>query len=66
MKTVEIPENWTGKEAIVVHDFLADIMETIWERYEDKMVEILIYEEDSTVDLIDYLEPEDSFDEIPF
>ena len=66
MKTVEIPENWTGKEAIVVHDFLADIMETIWERYEDKMVEILIHEEDSTADLIDCLEPEDSFDEIPF
>ena len=66
MKTVEIPENWTGKEAIVVHDFLADIMETIWERYEDKMVEILIHEEDSTIDLIDCLEPEDSFDEIPF
>jgi len=66
MKTVEIPENWTGKEAIVVHDFLADIMEAIWERYEDEMIEILIHEENSAADLIDYLEPEDNFDEIPF
>ncbi len=66
MKTVEIPENWTGKEAIVVHDFLADIIEAIWERYEDEMIEILIHEENSAADLIDYLEPEDNFDEIPF
>ena len=66
MKTVEIPENWTGKEAIVVHDFLADIMEAIWERYEDEMIEILIHEENSAADLINYLEPEDNFDEIPF
>ena len=66
MKTVEIPENWTGKEAIVVYDFLADIMEAIWERYEDNMVEILMLEEDNPTDLINCLEPEDSFDEIPF
>ena len=67
MKTVDIPENWTGKEAIVVYDFLADIMEAIWERYEDKMVEILMQEEDNPADLLDCLEPEDRLDdEIPF
>ncbi len=67
MKTVEIPENWTGKEAIVVYDFLADMMEAIWERYEDTMVEILMHEEDNPADLLDCLEPEDRFDdEIPF
>jgi hypothetical protein len=67
MKTVEIPENWTGKEAIVVYDFLADMMEAIWERYDDKMVELLMHEEDNPADLLDCLEPEDSFDdEIPF
>ena len=65
MKTVEVPENWTGKEAIVVYDFLADMMEAIWENYEDDMVEILMHEEDSPVDLI-VLEPEEGFDEIPF
>ena len=66
MKTVDIPENWTGKEATVVYDFLADMMEAIWERYEDTMVEILMHEEDNTADLINYLEPEDGFDDIPF
>ena len=67
MKTVEIPENWTGKEATAVYDFLADMMEAIWERYDDKMVELLMHEEDNPADLLDCLEPEDRFDdEIPF
>ena len=66
MKIVEIPENWTGKEASVVYDFLADIMAAIWERYEDQIVEILMHEQDNPADLIDWIEPEDGFDEIPF
>lgn len=66
MKIVEIPDNWTGKEASGVYDFLADIMAAIWERYEDKMVEILMHEEDNPADLIDSLEPENSLDDIPF
>ncbi len=66
MKTVDIPENWTGKEATVVYDFLADMMEAIWERYEESMVEVLMHEEDNTADLINDLEPEDGSDDIPF
>ena len=66
MKIVKIPENWTGKEATIVYDFLADMMEAIWERYEDTMVEILMHEEDNTADLINDPEPEDGFDDIPF
>ena len=41
-------------------------MEAIWERYEDKMVEILMHKEDNPADLIDSLEPENSFDNMPF
>jgi hypothetical protein len=66
MKTVEIPENWTGKEAIVVYDFLADIMEVIWERYDDKMIDILMHEEDRAADLINDLKPENGSGDIPF
>ena len=66
MKTVEIPENWTAKEAIVIYDFLADIIEAIWECYEHKMVEILMHEENNPDNLIDCIEIEDGFDEIPF
>lgn len=44
MKAVNIPENWTGEEATLVHDFLADVMEAIWECHEDKMVETIMSE----------------------
>lgn len=50
MKTVKIPENWTGKEAVAVYDFLADVMEAIWQRYDDQMLEILQDEEDVPAD----------------
>ncbi|RKZ63958.1 MAG: hypothetical protein DRR42_23790 [Gammaproteobacteria bacterium] len=66
MKTVKIPENWTGKEAIAVYDFLADVMEAIWERHNEQMVEILCSEEDEPADQIDWLQQETGCDEIPF
>jgi len=66
MKTVKIPENWTGKEAVVVYDFLADVMEAIWQRYDDQMLEILQDEEDDPADQIDWLLQETGCDEIPF
>ncbi len=66
MKTVKIPENWTGKEAVVVYDFLADVMEAIWQHYDDQMLEILQDEEDDPADQIDWLQTEAGYDEIPF
>jgi hypothetical protein len=66
MKTVKIPENWTGKEALAVYDFLADVMEAIWERHDDQMLEILCNEEEEPVDQIDWLQQESDNDEIPF
>ena len=65
MKTVKIPENWTGKEAIAVYDILADVMEAIWERYDEQMVEILCSEEDEPTDQIDWLQQETGCDETP-
>ena len=66
MKIVKIPENWTGKEATIVYDFLADMMEALWERYDDKMIELLMHEEDNPADLLDYLESDEDPDDIPF
>ena len=66
MKTVKIPENWTGKEAVAVYDFLADVMEAIWQRYDDQMLEILQDEEDDPADQLDWLQTEAGYDEIPF
>jgi len=66
MKTVKIPENWTGKEALAVYDFLADVMEAIWECHEDQMIEILCNEEEESADQIDWRQQETGCDEIPF
>ena len=66
MKTVKIPENWTGKEALAVYDFLAEVMEAIWQCYDDQMVEILQAEEDDSADQIDWLQSEVGYDDIPF
>lgn len=66
MKTVKIPENWTGKEAVVVYDFLADVMEAIWQRYDDQMLEVLQDEEDDPADQIVWLQTEAGYDDIPF
>ncbi len=68
MKTVQIPENWTAKEALAVYDFLADVMEAIWERHDDQMLELLHNEEEEPVDQIDWLQQKSESDnnEIPF
>lgn len=66
MKTVKIPENWTGKEAVAVYDFLADVMEAIWQRYDDQMLEILQDEEGDPADQLDWLQTEAGYDEISF
>ena len=36
-----LPNGWTAEQALAVHDFLADLTEAIWQRYEDPMSEFL-------------------------
>ena len=36
-----LPNDWTAEQALAVHDFLADLTEAIWQRYEDPMSELL-------------------------
>jgi hypothetical protein len=66
MKKVEIPETWTGKEAMLVYGFLADVMEEIWEHHSDQMVDIWLQAEDEPTDQIDWIQSEGCYDEIPF
>lgn len=69
MKAIKIPENWTGEEATMIHDFLADVMEAIWTCHENKMVETIMCELNVPVeppDQNDGEEPGDGFDKIPF
>jgi len=66
MKELNILENWSGKEALAVHDFLADIMEVIWKNYEDAMINTLHVEEENPLDENYSMPYGDSNDEIPF
>jgi len=36
-----LPSDWTAEQALAVHDFLADLAESIWQQYEDPMIELL-------------------------
>jgi len=36
-----LPNDWTAEQALAIHDFLADLTEAIWQRYEDPMIECL-------------------------
>ena len=38
---LSLPNDWTAEQALAVHDFLADLTEAIWQRYEDPMSELL-------------------------
>lgn len=66
MEKLKIPENWSGKEALIVHDFLADVIELIWENYEDSMVVTLLSEQNNTADEIECPQTDKFNDEIPF
>ncbi len=66
MKTVRIPETWTAKEASAVYDFLSVVMEKIWAHYGNQMLEIWLQEKEEPTDQIDWIQPDDGFDEIPF
>ena len=66
MKTVGIPETWTAKEASAVYGFLSVVMEEIWAHHGNQMLEIWLQEEEEPTDQIDWIQPDDGFDEIPF
>jgi hypothetical protein len=55
-----LPNDWTAEQALAVHDFLADLTEAIWQRYEDPMIELLhgeIRQADEQSDLFGFDDP---------
>ena len=59
-----IPNHWSAEQALAVYEFLGEIQQQIWERYEPQLVELLCadhYEMDT--DQIDLSEFDDA---IPF
>ena len=64
MSTIQIPDHWTAEEALIVVNFLDDILTAIWDVHDQQMARILQREcEQPPEDLED---PDDPFPEIPF
>jgi hypothetical protein len=62
-----IPENLSGREAMLIYDFITAIQDEIWNQYEVQLVEIIRAEYSS--DPADWEYPENSEtldDEMPF
>jgi len=39
--TVKVPNDWTPEQALAVYDLLHELAETIWDRYEIRLIELL-------------------------
>ena len=59
-----IPNHWSPRQALAVYDFLIDLQQEIWDRYERPLVDLIIadmeYQRAIESDLDDFE------DEIPF
>lgn len=56
--TLEIPDYWTPEQALAVFELLKDLMDSIWNRYELTLIEMLAGElsqdDTSQLDLFDF------------
>jgi hypothetical protein len=43
---LQLPTDWTPEQALAVHDILVDVAETIWQHYDEAMLECLQSEPD--------------------
>jgi len=61
-----VPDHWTPDQALAVYEFLQDLIDTVWDRYDTDLIDLLgpdpepPEEDDSPVDL------DDSDEGIPF
>ena len=37
----ELPDDWSAEQALAVYEFLADLQQLIWDRYELQLYELL-------------------------
>lgn len=59
-----MPDHWTPQQALAVFDFLNDLQNLIWDRYEKPLVELILADLDNEQPIPS--SPEDFDDEIPF
>ncbi len=59
-----IPEHWSAEQAVAVYEFISELQDLIWERYDDQIIKLLRPDLDwvdtSEIDQCDF------DDEIPF
>jgi hypothetical protein len=42
MATFDIPEHWSTEQALAVCDLLEDLHHTIWDQYEERLIELIL------------------------
>ena len=64
MNLNDIPDDWSAEQALAVYEFLSDLEQRIWDRYELQLYELLRPDlEEGDTDQLDLFEFND---EIPF
>jgi hypothetical protein len=64
MSLNDIPDDWSAEQALAVYEFLSDLEQRIWDRYELQLYELLRPDlEEVDTDQLDLFEFND---EIPF
>ena len=62
--TLQLPDHWTPEQALAVYEFLTELADALWNRYEIPLIQLLAPEldqnDDSQLDLFDF------DDSIPF
>ena len=60
----DIPNDWSAQQALAVYEFVSDLQQFIWERYEPQLFELLRPDlEGLDDDQLDLFDPDD---ELPF
>ena len=44
--TLLLPEDWTPQQALAVYELLSELAETVWNRYEIALIDLLVPELD--------------------
>ena len=64
MSTLQIPQHWSPEQALAVYDFLNELAQGIWDRYEMQLLELIRPELDERdISQLDLFDPNDN---IPF
>jgi hypothetical protein len=60
----KIPDHWSTQQALAVFDFICDLQQQIWDRYERPLVETILADLEN--EGASHQDPEDFDDDIPF